>query len=165
MRPGTSSIIEVSLRSFLCKRFFRRRCKPLFWALHVSCIDTVYGKKTALERAPGQFLPCVLIPPSKNFRKFCAVSPSFFFLSMTYAAGIFYVKAVLMYPRIAGFLKNDLCGGGAGSADEIGRGAAHLRADAPAGNVDLLLGQDAFVKDGHTAFSCPPGCSRPAHSR
>ena len=68
---------------------------------------------------------------------------------MTYAAGIFYVKAVLMYPRYrAGFLKNDLCGGGACSADQIRRGAAHLRTDAPAGNVDLLLGQHTFVKDG-----------------
>ena len=61
----------------------------------------------------------------------------------------FYVKAVLMYPRYrAGFLKNDLCGGGACSADQIRRGAAHLRTNAPAGNVDLLLGQHAFVKDG-----------------
>ena len=54
-----------------------------------------------------------------------------------------------MYPRcMADFLKNDLCGGGACSADQIRRGAAHLRTDAPAGNVDLLLGQHAFVKDG-----------------
>ena len=54
-----------------------------------------------------------------------------------------------MYPRYgAGFLKNDLCGGSAGSADQICRCAAHLRTDAPTGNVDLLLGQHAFVKDG-----------------
>ena len=54
-----------------------------------------------------------------------------------------------MYPRYrAGFLKNDLCGGGACSVDQIRRGAAHLRTNAPAGNVDLLLGQHAFVKDG-----------------
>ena len=49
----------------------------------VPVLHTVYGKKNTLERAPGQFLPCVLLLP-KNFQKFCAVSTLIFFLSTTY---------------------------------------------------------------------------------
>jgi hypothetical protein len=54
-----------------------------FLGAGVRLTHTVYGKKTALQRAFRQFLPCVLLLP-KNFQKFCAVSPFFFFFSTTY---------------------------------------------------------------------------------
>ncbi len=52
-----------------------------------------------------------------------------------------------MYPKISRrIFKNDLCRGGACSTDEVRWGTAHLRTDAPAGDIDLLLGQHALIE-------------------
>ena len=45
-------------------------------------------------------------------------------------------------------LENDVCRCGAGCLDEVGRGAAHLGTDPPAGNIDFRLGQHALIKHG-----------------
>ena len=50
-----------------------------------------------------------------------------------------------MYNRRT-FLKNNFCCNCPCSADEVRRGTAHLRADAPAGDIDLLLRQHALIE-------------------
>ena len=106
----------------------------------------------------------------KNFQKFCAVSPSFFFLSTTYGLSIFSAKSSnRLCPKRRTFLpgsEDDLCRGGPGGTDEVRRSTAHLGADAPTGNIHFFLCEDALVEHGScTASSCPRGCSRRAHSR
>ena len=50
-----------------------------------------------------------------------------------------------MYNRRT-FLKNNFCCNCPCSTDEVRRGTAHLRADAPAGDIDLLLCQHALIE-------------------
>ena len=61
----------------------------------------------------------------KNFQKFCAVSPSFFFLSTTYGLSIFSVKSSnRLCPKRRTFppgSEDDLCRGGPGGTDEVCR--------------------------------------------
>ena len=97
MRPGSIFSMDVLLRSF-CAGILQGLSPPRL-AGNRPCATYSLRQKNGFAKGLAANSPLCSHAPN-NFQKFCAFSPSFFFLSMTYHLGIFSVKSfVPFFPK------------------------------------------------------------------